>query len=307
MKPIDPSYRYSNFLHPKYWPTWLVVAVLYLISLLPYNFQQKLGEWIGKLFYRLGGTRRKIVEKNIAACFLELSPEEQRKLVLDSLIANAKGYIECTVGWWRPMDRFHQSLQVHGLEHLREAERRGKGILLLGGHFSILDFAGPLISRVLEFNYMYRPHNNPLFNAVIERSRQRFMNRSFTKKQLHDMIAFIKQGNLVWYGFDQDFGRRNTVFAPFFGVPAATLTTPAWIARRTGATVLMVSQFREGNGVYSLYFSPIFENYPTDDEIENATRINAQLEAEIRRDPDQYLWLHRRFKTRPPGEPNFYR
>ena len=122
------------------------------------------------------------------------------------------------------------------------------------------------------------------------------------------MIEFIKQGNVVWYAPDQDsgVGPKRGIFAPLFGVQAATLTTPAWIARETGATVLQLSQFREENGVYSVHYSPIYEDFPSDDELENCTRLNKGLEEAIKIHPEQYLWLHRRFKTRPEGEPSLY-
>jgi len=280
--------------------------IMYLVSFLPYRRKIQLGEWLGRQLHRFGGNRRRTAMGNIKACFPELSVKEQEQMVLDTFISNSIGYIESTIAWWRPIQPFLDTLEVHGREHLEEALSRGKGVLLVGGHFSIMDFAGPLVHHCVDFNYMYRPQNNKLFNALIERSRRRYSGVSFDKRQLKQMLEFIKQDNLVWYGPDQDLGLRQGVFAPFFGVPAATLTTPAWIARETGATVLQISQFREQNGVYSVYFSPILEGFPSDDEVENATRINAGLEQGIRIHPEQYLWLHRRFKTRPEGEPSLY-
>lgn len=306
MRPIDPQYYYRRFLHPRYWPTWLAIFVLRLMAFLPHRPQQWLGRMIGLASYYLAPSRRQIAETNIRLCFPELPQPERQQLVKDSLIATAKGYVESTTGWWGNMEPYARKLQVHGLENLREAEARGKGILLLGGHFSILDFAGPVANNVFRFSHMYRPNNNPLFDAMIERRRRRFSHAAFSKKRLKPMMEFIKEGNTVWYGCDQDFGRKNSIFAPFFGIQAATLTTPAWIARETGATVLFMSQFREGNGVYSLHFSPIFEGYPSDDEEENATRLNQEIEKMVRLYPDQYLWVHRRFKTRPEGEPDLY-
>jgi len=307
VRPIEPKYYYRNFLHPRYWPTWILIGVLRLLAFLPHGAQQWLGRMMGLLSYHLAPRRRHIAETNIRLCFPELSESEQQQLVKDSLIATAKGYVESTTGWWGKMDPYIERLEVHGREHLEEAQRRGKGVLLLGGHFSILDFAGPLASAVFDFNHMYRPNNNPLFDAMIERNRRRFSGAAFSKKHLHDMIRYIQDGNIVWYGCDQDFGRRYSVFAPFFGIQAATLTTPAWIARETGATVLFISQFREKKDkTYSIYFSPIFENYPSDDEVENATRLNQEIEKRVRQYPEQYLWVHRRFKTRPEGEPGLY-
>lgn len=285
-----------------------MLFLMYLISFLPYKAKQGLGRWLGIRLYKLGGSRYRTARGNIKACFPELSEQEQEELIKNTFISNAIGYVESTIAWWRPVQPFLDKLEVHGKAHLDEALGRGKGVLLVGGHFSIMDFAGPLVHHVTTFNYMYRPQNNKLMNAFVERSRRRYSGESFTKRQLKDMNEFIREGNLVWYGPDQDVGvgPKRGIFAPFFGVPAATLTTPEWIARETGATVLQISQFREQNGVYSVHFSPILEGFPGDDELENATRLNKGLEDAIRLHPEQYLWLHRRFKTRPEGEPSLY-
>jgi len=303
---IDPKYYYRHFLHPRYWLTWILIALLRVIAFLPYSAIQALGTGLGKLFFLIPGKRKHIVETNIRACFPELTPEQQRQLVIDTFIANAKGYVESTLSWWGNMQPYLDNLEVHGLEHYKEAKEGGKGVLILGGHFSILDFAQPLANKTFGFNYMYRPNNNKLFDAVIERSRMKYHPVKFDKKHLKEMITFIKKGNSIWYGCDQDFGRKNSVFAPFFGISTATITSPAWIARETGASVLVLSQFREGHGRYSLRFSPVFKNFPADDEVENAARYNQCIEDFIRIHPEQYLWLHRRFKTRPEGESGFY-
>ena len=306
MRPVEPRYYYRQFLHPRYWGAWCLIGLLRLIAFMPHSVIQGLGHLIGVLSYWFARERRQAVETNIELCFPEKTPEEQRRLVRASMVAVAKGYVESARGWWGNMEPYHRNLEVHGLEHFEEAKRRGKGIILLGGHFSILDFAGPLLMPLMDFNYMYRPHGNPLFNSVIERARRRFSERAFAKDELKGMIRFIRQGGLVWYGCDQDFGRRNSVFAPFFGVEAATLTAPAWIAKATGATVLMIGQFREKGKTYSIHFSPIFEDYPSGDQRADAARMNEELERMIRLHPDQYLWAHRRFKTRPEGEPPVY-
>ncbi|KZY81914.1 hypothetical protein A3742_19070, partial [Oleiphilus sp. HI0071] len=245
---------------------------MFLISFLPYSSKQKLGAWLGMRLYKLGGSRYKTARGNIRACFPELSEAEQEELIKQTFISNAIGYVENTIGWWRPLEPYFEKLEVHGKEHLDEALGRGKGVLLVGGHFSIMDFAGPLVHHVTTFNYMYRPQNNKLLDAFIERHRMRYSQEKFTKRELKDMNEFIKQGNLVWYGPDQDVGvgPKRGIFAPFFGVPCATLTTPEWIARETGCTVIQMAQFREGDGVYSVHFFPILEGFPSDNALENA-------------------------------------
>jgi KDO2-lipid IV(A) lauroyltransferase len=306
MRPIDPKYYYRNFIHPRYWGTWFAILILFLISLLPYRGKLSLGRWLGGLQYKYGKSRRQAAETNVKACFPELTDQERDELVYENCVSVATGYMESTIAWFGNPQPFIDKLEVHGREHLEEAKARGKGVILIGAHFSIIDFAGPLVHSVEPFNYMYRPQNNPLLNALVERARRKYSNKDFTKREIKPMLEFIKQGNVVWYAPDQDSSPEHSVFAPFFGVATSTLTTPAWLARETGATVLHLSQYREKGGVYSVYYSPIVEDYPGEDEVENATRLNQGLETDIKRHPEQYLWLHRRFKHRPEGEPPFY-
>lgn len=303
---IPEEYRYSQFLHPKYWITWIGIGIMYLMSLLPQKAKMGLATILGTLMYKIGGVRLLVTRANIRACFPELNEEEQENLIRESFIANMKGMVETTTAWWGDHKPIIDKLEVYGLEHLKEAQARGKGVILVGGHFSILDLAGPLVHSLSPFNYMYRPNDNPLFNAVIERHRMRYSNKKFNKYELKEMTSFIKQGNTVWYGYDQDFGARRSVFAPFFGIQTATVKAAARLPRDTGATVLMISQFREDNDRYSIRFSPIFEGLAEDDDITAATRLNKQLETFIRIHPEQYLWMHRRFRSRPAGEEPFY-
>lgn len=304
--PIPPEYRYRNFSHPKYWTTWLGVFALYLISWLPFSAKMKLATQLGKLMYNQGGSRLSVARTNINACFPELSENEREELIKNTFIANMKGLVETTIAWWGEHDSIINSLEVHGLEYLKEAEGRGKGVLMVGGHFSIMDLAGPMVNSILDFNYMYRPNDNPLFDAVIERHRMQYRHNKFTKYQRKEMVDFIKQGNTVWYGYDQDFGAQRSVFAPFFNIQTATLKSPLSIAKETQATVIMVSQFRENNNKYSIHFSPIFEDILEQDEVTTATQLNKQLETFVRLHPEQYLWMHRRFRSRPEGEASFY-
>jgi KDO2-lipid IV(A) lauroyltransferase len=154
---------------------------------------------------------------------------------------------------------------------------------------------------------MYRPNDNPVIDRTIEKGRRRHYGiQAFDKKRLKDMFAFIQDGGQVWYAVDQDFGNRCDVFAPFFGVQAGCISAPSWIARESGATVMVVSQFRHPNGQYEITFSPILENFGQDDQAD-AIVWNAYLEEAVRKHPDQYLWLHKRFKTRQEGLDNVYR
>lgn len=293
--------------HPALILSWLVAALLFCLSLLPMSWKQSLGEKLGRLLSKKLKSRHKVVKKNIANCFPELSEAQQSKLVDDTFIACTTGFLETTHAWWRDVTPYVDNLIITGKEHLEAAQQSDKGILLLGGHFSIFDLALPLFaSQLRKPGYMYRPNDNPVIDHIIERGRRRHYGiRGFDKRRLKDMIQFLKEGGEVWYAADQDFGRKCEVFVPFFGINTGCITAPSWIARESGALVIQVSQFRHANGQYEISFSPILENFGQDPE-QDARDWNAHLEAAIRRHPDQYLWLHKRFKTRKPGDQPFY-
>ncbi|WP_284378485.1 lysophospholipid acyltransferase family protein [Litoribrevibacter albus] len=301
------KHKHKPVWHPALLPSWFVVFIMYLVSLLPMTWKQSLGDKLGRMAFNKLKGRRNVGKKNIAGCFPELSDQEQDKLVEDTFVACAKGFLETTHSWWRNVDPYVDTLIITGQEHLEEAKRRGKGVFLIGGHFSIFDIALPFFAAQLDKpGYMYRPNDNPVIDRMIENGRRRHYNiQGFDKFHLKDMIQYIKEGGAVWYAPDQDFGRKCEVFVPFFGVNAGCITTPSWIARESGATVMQVSQFRHPNGQYEICFSPILEDFGQDEEKDAAT-WNAHLEAAIRKHPDQYLWLHKRFKTRKPGEDKFY-
>jgi len=293
--------------HPSIIATWLVVFILYCLSFLPMSRKQSAGEKLGRLLHKKLKGRVKVAKTNVAGCFPELSNAEQDQLVEDTFIACSKGFLETTHAWWQDVSPYVDNLIITGQEHLDEAQKRGKGTLLLGGHFSIFDLALPFFaSKLAKPGYMYRPNDNPIVDRMIEKGRRRHYGiQGFDKRQLKDMIQFIKDGGEVWYAADQDFGRKCEVFAPFFGVNAGCITAPSWIARESGAAVIQVSQFRHPNGQYEISFSPIMEGFGQNDE-EDAIAWNGHLEAAVRRYPEQYLWLHKRFKTRAEGEDAFY-
>lgn len=300
---------YSHYLGPRWWPTWLLIGLVWLCSRLPLAAQWRLGGWIGELAYRTLSSRRHITAVNIALCFPELTPDEQRTLVRKSFRANGIGIMELGLAWFRDPVDFLEATQVHGLEHLEAALARGRGVLLLGGHYSTLDLGGSLVTQYIEADVMQRDHNNALMNAVMTRARERRYGTVLGSKDLRGLLKLLKRNHVVWYAADQDYGRKDIVFAPFFGTPAGSITATARIAERSGCQVIPFSHFRrEGEVGYDIFFEPPLEPFPTGDDVADATRVNASVERALRRAPDQYLWMHRRFKTRPsPDDPSPYR
>lgn len=300
---------YAAYRHPRWWPTWLLIALMWATAQLPIRVQWWLGKQLGLLVWRVADRRRHIAEVNIRLCFPELSQHEQAELVRKSFIANGIGLMEIGIAWFRDASKLTGITRVHGLEHYQKALAEGKGVLLLGGHYSTLDLGGCLTTEFIESDVMQRDHNNPLINAVMTRARERRYGTVLGAKDLRGLLRCLKQGRTVWYATDQDYGRKDIVFAPFFGVPAGTITATFRIAERSGCRVVPFSHFRREDGPgYDIYFGPALDNFPSGDDLADATRTNAIIEQEIRKAPSQYLWMHRRFKTRPePSDPGFYR
>lgn len=296
-----------HFYAPKYWSTWIGIGFWRLVAALPFFIQMLLGKGLGKLFYRLAKNRRHITEINIRLCFPNLNQEEQNQLIKDTLEANAIGMMETAAAWWVPAEKFRSKTTMEGLEHLEEAKRMGRGVLLVGAHYTTLDMGGVLVSLFSEVDVMYRPHTNLLFNHTMKSARERFCRKVIDRANMREVIKSLKGGHVLWYAPDQDYGRDYSVFAPFFGIEAASIKTTARLAKLNKSPVIILKHHRnKNNDGYTLSFSPILKGFPSGDDIQDATLINFELEKAIRECPEQYMWVHRRFKTRPKGDPSYY-
>lgn len=267
-----------------------------------------MGRILGRLAFKLLQSRRRVAITNLTHCFPELNSDEVYTLAQQSFESNGIGIFEAFRAWFRKPQSLESVVKFEGQEHLDGALARGKGVILLGGHFSTLDLAGSLTTLFFKADVMQRDHLNGLFNAVMTRSRSALYEEVLAKDDVRGLLRSLRKNHVVWYAVDQDYGRNNTVFAPFFGVPCATLSTPARIAKNTGAAVVPFSHYRlpDAQG-YVIKTLPALENFPTDDAVADATRLNAVLECAIREAPEQYLWMHRRFKTpKEPGQNNIY-
>lgn len=305
---IPRNTNYSAYRHPRWWPTWITISFMWCVAQLPIRFQWWLGKIFGLLAWRLAKSRRHITEVNIRLCFPELANEQQIALARQAFIANGIGLLELGIAWFRNPARLTGITRIHGMENFEQALSCGKGVLLLGGHYSTLDLGGSLVTEYIKADVMQRDHNNPLINAVMTRARERRYETVLGAKDLRGLFRSLKRNHAVWYATDQDYGRKDIVFAPFFGIPTGTITATSRIAERSGCKVVPFSHFRrKGTPGYDIYFHPALENFPSGDDMQDAKLTNQTIEREIRREPDQYLWMHRRFKTRPdPNDPGFY-
>lgn len=285
----------------------MAIGLMRLCAWLPWRAKLLLGKSLGLLAWCLAKRRRHITDTNLRLCFPEKSEDERRALVRETFIANGIGVLETATGWCRDPEHLRHRVTFKGQEHMARVQAEGKGALIIGVHFSTLDLGGALHSLFFPADVVYRPHDNPLFERFMTRARNRIFGTAIDRHDLRGVVRRIKSGHNVWYSPDQDFGRGASVFAPFFGVEAASIKLTAKIARMTGAPVMPLMFHRNpDNRTYTLEYLPPLDDFPSGDEVADAARVNAFIETAIRKRPEQYLWLHRRFKTRPKGEVSLY-
>lgn len=299
--------RFGLALHPRIWLVRLGIGLLWLLVRLPHDVQLRLGTVLGRLLHCLARERRRIAAINIRLCFPHLSGPEQAQLVYATFESYGMCIFETAAVWLRGANHLRDRAEITGIEHVKAAQAQGRGVLIIGAHFSTIDISGALVQPHLDMDVIYRPSRNPVFNRLIRDGRGRYFGAVISKDNTREIIRRLHKGHAVWYAADQNYGRHHSVFAPFFGVQAATIRGTSRIVSMTGAATVFCSHFRlDGGGRYQVDFSPILENFPGEDEEADARRINQCIEAALAGHPEQYLWLHRRFKTRPEGEPPLY-
>lgn len=296
-------------LHPRYWPTWFGFGIWYAMVQLPFRWQMTLGRLLGRALAAVAKRRRRIARRNIELCFPHLSVDEQKKLLMRSMEAIGIAFFETGIAWFWPGWRLDRIYEAEGLEHLHAAQQQEAGVILMAFHFTHIDIGGKLLGRSFCIDGTYRPHNNAVYDYVQHRGRERNTQQgvAIPRGDMRAMVKALRNGRVVWYAPDQDYGPKHSVFVPFFGVPAATITATSQLARMGRATVIPFVQYRkaDGRGYVVKIFSPL-EEFPSADETADALRINQFAEARILEQPDNYLWVHRRFKTRPEGQADLY-
>lgn len=296
----------ARFLGPRYWPTWFGIGVLKLLCLLPLPVLLRFGEGIGWAAGRLWRQRRHVVRVNLRLCFPELAGPALETAVDAHFKALGAGIFEACLAWWASDARIRRWGDVAGLEHLDAAMANGTGVLLLTGHFTTMELAARFIALQRDFHAMYRPLNNGLVDFFMHRWRQaRSGLPALPREDLRGLVRALRDGRAIWYGPDQTLDFRHSVFVPFMGVPALTITATSRLAQLGRAKVVPYFPARVGNR-YVVTFLPALDRFPGADEAADAMRINQAIETGVRRAPAQYFWVHRRFKWRPPGEADVY-
>jgi KDO2-lipid IV(A) lauroyltransferase len=264
--------------------------------------QRAFGSAIGALALRLAGERRRAAAINLALCFPEKTAAEREDLLAGSFRDFGIGVFEFARAWWGSVAPLRRGLVVEGLEHMQAARAGGRGVIVISGHFTTLEVCGRLLCDAgVPLAGMYRPHAQPAMEWAVKRGRLRYAAAMFTKNELRPAVKHLKQGGLLWYAPDQDPSRGDSVYVPFFGRPAHSLTSTHQLARLSGAAVVAFQHVRRADGGYTLRVLPAFFDFPSSDATTDTARVMAAIEDMARAAPDQYLWIHRRFKRQPDG------
>jgi KDO2-lipid IV(A) lauroyltransferase len=287
--------------------TRLGLGVIWLLHWLPLSVLAALGRAAGLLLYLLAGERRRVVLTNFRLCFPDLTEGERVRLARNHFAVFTRSLLEHGILWWGSRKRVLRMIRIEGLEHWQAVANRP--VIFLAPHFVGLDMGGIRIGAEYRVVSVYSKQKNPAFDAVLYHGRTRFVMPDLYSRQdgIRPVAKAIKKGLPFYYLPDMDFGERDSIFVPFFGVPAATITGLSRIAALTGAVVVpaVTTQLPGGEG-YVLRFHPAWDNFPSGDLAADTRRMNAFIEDRVREMPEQYYWLHKRFKTRPAGEQRFY-
>jgi KDO2-lipid IV(A) lauroyltransferase len=294
-------------LTPKYWPGWLLVCFVWLLGRTPVRLGLMLTVPLGALMHKVMKSRRRIAQRNVQRCFPDASDSEHEAMVRGCFRSLARALFETAWTWTSSERRMRRMGHVEGLEQVEEVLSKGRGVLIVTAHISCLEIGARLLAMELEVAGIYRPLRSPVLEWYQNRSRLSYGAAMISKREIRSAIRLLRKGGAVWYAPDQDFGREQSVFTPFFGIPTATLLATHRMAKMTGCAVLpMFPVYDEKTRHYTVRILPVIESFPGTDISADLGRINQIMEAHIRTNPEQYWWIHRRFKTRPEGEPPFY-
>lgn len=298
----------TRLLHPRNWLTWFGLGVLWLIVQLPYPILHTLGSTVGKMSRRFLKRRERIAARNIELCFPQMDAASREALLEQNFMSLGMGLIETGMAWFWSDARVKKWFDVEGYDNLTKALQQHRGVMVVGVHFMSLELGGRVMGLCRPMMATYRRHNNPLMEWVQTKGRLRSNKAMIDRRNLRGLVQALKSGEAVWFAPDQDYGPKGSVFAPFFSVNEAATTNGTWVlSRLSGAAMLSITMVRKADRKgYVLHISDVMSDYPVNDEIGAASYMNKIIEKEILRAPEQYLWVHRRFKTRPRGEASLY-
>ena len=299
---IDSRKPLDRYWGPRYGPTWVGMAVLRGICLLPHRVALAIGRTLGRLAERFAGKRRAIVCRNLALCFPELTAAEHDELTSRHFEALGMALIEMGTARWARDSTHLRLARVDGLEHLHEALERGKGVILLSAHFTTLEISGRVLAmNCPPFDAVYRKNRSEFITELQRSGRERSADDTIEKRDIKKMVRSLRKGRPVWYAPDQSYDRKGAEVVPFFGVPSMHTTATSTLARLGDAVTLPFFPRRLDDGSYVHTIYPPLTNFPSDDAVEDTKQYVRVLEEHIRNCPEQYFWIHRKFKNLPEG------
>ena len=306
-RPEDYQWRWA-FLAPKYWLLWLWFGLLWLVTRLPMGAIRRIGSFVGRLFYKFAKSRRRVALRNLELCFPEKTAAEREEICRKSFEGMGLTLFESGIVWWSSFSRMKRLTHVENLAGLQSAIAQGRGVMMVGMHNTCLEMAYAAIAFQSPFSAIYRVHDNPLWECISGWGRLRLNVRLIGRKNVRSFIAAMQANELTLMAPDQDLGKRRAEFVPFFGVQTAWVTSPCELPAQANAAVVFVSVRRDfsQSAPYRITFSDPLDNFPSGNNEHDMALISKLTEDAIRVDPTQYLWAHRRFKSRPEGEGSLY-
>lgn len=299
----------SSLYHPKHWPIWFGVFLMRLTQLLPLPWQMTLGKGFGRLVMKFAAGRTHTARRNLTLCFPEMTEAQREDILTRNFEETGKAIFDTINAWWWPDEKVQQHMSIKGEEHVQNTLNAGNGVILFAVHCLPLEMGARIFGQFQPGVGVYRPHNNPVMEYLQVKGRLRSNKGLVSKRDLRQMIRCLRNPDVIWYTADQDFGRSSAVFIPFYAMPdAATITGATTLAKLGKAKVLpfFVERTTDDKG-YRIEVMPPLDNFPGEDELADAIRGNKIIESIIDKNRAQYMWLHRRFKTRPdPTDKSLY-
>lgn len=306
---IDKAQFTSHLYHPKYWLLWFGVALMRLTQILPLKWQMKIGSGIGGLAQKLLGSRVNTAKRNLQLCFPDMPQAEQQQLLKRNFQETGKAIFDTINAWWWSDAKIQQHMTINGRQHVEQTLESGQGVILFAVHCLPLEMGARIFGQFQPGVGVYRPHNNPVMEYLQVKGRLRSNKALVPKRDVRQMVRCLRNPDVIWYTADQDFGRSSATFIPFYAVPdAATITGATTLAKLGRAKVLPFVVVRnDDDSGYTIEIQPPLDNFPGEDEVQDAIRGNKIIESIIDQKREQYMWLHRRFKTRPDKDsPSLY-
>jgi KDO2-lipid IV(A) lauroyltransferase len=296
-----------HFWGVQYWPIWLGMGLLRLSCSLPYRLQIGIGEILGKVMHSFAGKRRAIVRRNIEMCFPELCRAERDDLARRHFEALGASLMEMGLGRWASDAKLLAMTEINGVEYVRDAINSGNGVILLSAHFTCLEISGRVLNMKLPpYDAVHRSNKNPLVTAIYQSGRERSARRLIEKNDMKGMVRSLRSLVPVWYAPDQSYSGKQSALLPFFGHPAMVNTATSTLARLGKAVVIPFFPRRLADGGYSLDILPPLDSIPSGNAEADSLEYHRVLEEYIRLCPEQYYWVHRKFKNRPAPLPDVY-